>query len=262
MQKGNEVNSPFPENIKIHFTTKAGGVSLPPFASNNLGLHVEDNAMHVLHNRQNLQEQLSVDSIQWLKQVHGNTAVRVQHEEIDNTPTADALFTQQASLACAILTADCLPVLFADLDGSQVAAAHAGWRGLADNVLLNTVDTFKVARKVIVVFGAAIGPAAFEVGPEVKEAFPWASDKCFKKGQGDKYYANLYQLAYEQLRKVGVTRIYQAVFNHNNADTVQIKPYQAVTTAEQPCTYTQKERFYSYRRDQRTGRQASLIWKV
>lgn len=262
MQKGNEVNSPFPENIKIHFTTKAGGVSLPPFASNNLGLHVEDNAMHVLQNRQNLQEQLAVDSIQWLKQVHGNTAVRVQHEEIDKTPTADALFTQQASLACAILTADCLPVLFADLDGSQVAAAHAGWRGLADNVLLNTVDTFKVARKVIVVFGAAIGPAAFEVGPEVKEAFPWASDKCFKKGQGDKYYANLYQLAYEQLRKVGVTRIYQAVFEEGDSGSYQLQPFENVQEGQLPCTYAQSELFYSYRRDKQTGRMASLIWML
>lgn len=256
------MSNPFPINVSIHFTTKAGGVSLPPFASNNFGLHVEDNAMHVLQNRQNLQRQLAVDSIQWLKQVHGNTAVRAEHLEQGSTPAADALFTQEESLACAVLTADCLPVLFADMDGGQVAAAHAGWRGLADNVLLNTLDTFKTARKVIVCFGAAIGPTTFEVGPEVKEAFPWATDKCFKKGQAGKYYANLYQLAYEQLRKVGVTRIYQAVFAGNDLGSYQIQPFESVKEAQLPCTYTQSELFYSYRRDKQTGRMASLIWLV
>lgn len=264
------IGSPFPENVSIHFTTKAGGVSLPPFASNNLGLHVEDNAQHVLENRQRLQQQLAVGSIQWLKQVHGNTAIQaqaeMQSEAADNAHAeasiADAQFTQQTGLACAILTADCLPVLFADLDGSQVAAAHAGWRGLSAGVLLSTLNSFPEPNKVIVCFGAAIGQDAFEVGQEVKTAFPWASDKCFRKGLGTKHQANLYQLAFEQLQKAGVTEIYQAVFNHNNAETVQIKPYQEVTAAEQPCTYAQKELFYSYRRDQRTGRQASLIWKV
>ncbi len=259
LRESDYMNYPFPESVSIHFTTKAGGVSQPPFASNNLGLHVDDNAMHVLQNRQSLQEQLAVDAIQWLKQVHGNTAVRIRHTEQDETPAADASFTQEKGLACAILTADCLPVLFASVDGSQVAAAHAGWRGLAEDVLLNTLSIFKAPSKVIVCFGAAIGPAAFEVGAEVKESFPWATDKCFKKGQGDKYYANLYQLAFEQLHHAGVAEIYQAVFDEESGAN-QLKRYQDVSQAEFPCTYAQEKLFYSYRRDKQTGRMASLIW--
>lgn len=255
------MSSLFPDNVSLHFTTRAGGVCEPPFAQNNLGLHVEDNPVHVLQNRRRLQEQLAVDAIQWLKQVHGNTAVLVRLGEQDNTPTADALFTQDKQLACAILTADCLPVMFATTDGRQVAAAHAGWRGLADNVLLNTLSTFKEApRKIVACFGAAIGPEAFEVGSEVKAAFPQASDKCFSQGQGGKYYANLYQLAYEQLQAAGVAEVYQAILPETDGNAYRLHPFAALDATELPCTYSQNERFYSYRRDKQTGRQASLIW--
>ena len=270
------MHNPFPANVRIHFTTKAGGASVPPFASNNLGLHVEDNAAHVLQNRQALTEQLAVASIQWLDQVHGNAVVQAQSEPHfpalaqgaekthNSIPAADAQFTSERKLACAILTADCLPVLFAAADGSQVAAAHAGWRGLAAGVLLNTLKTFKDPSKVIVCFGAAISQAAFEVGGEVKAAFPWASAACFKAGQGDKHHAHLYQLAFEQLQQAGVTEIYQAVFDGATGevadDRYQLKRYQTVEPTQFPCTYTQETLFYSYRRDKRTGRMASLIY--
>lgn len=264
--------SPFPKNVSVHFTTKAGGVSLPPYASNNLGLHVEDNPLHVLHNRQRLKEQLGLDAIQWLNQVHGTKAVpalplakltahaagltdKPDLNAINKTIlTADALYSQQHNLACAILTADCLPVLFAAQDGSQVAAAHAGWRGLADGVLHNTLNTFKEPNNVIVCFGAAISQAAFEVGPEVKAAFPWASDACFNAGRAGKYYANIYQLAFEQLQQAGVTEIYQTEFCGSGCGS-SFNP-----TTPVPCTFTQQDLFYSYRRNKKTGRMASLIW--
>ena len=255
-------DNPFPNNVSIHFTTKEGGVSLPPFATNNLGVHVEDNPEHVLHNRQQLQTRLSVNAIQWLNQVHGNEVLVVDGVTTQSAPDADASYTQQKNLACAVLTADCLPVLFAAKDGSQVAAAHAGWRGLADGVLLNTLNTFKQPSDVIVCFGVAIGQPHFEVGAEVKDAFPWASDACFNQGNAGKYFAHLYRLAYEQLTHAGVTDIYQALFNEAQPGTHLLKPFSSVAENELPCTYAQETLFYSYRRDKQTGRQASLIWKM
>ena len=253
-------DNPFPNNVSIHFTTTEGGVSLPPFATNNLGVHVEDNPEHVLHNRQQLQTRLSVNAIQWLNQVHGNEVLVVDGVTTQSAPDADASYTQQKNLACAVLTADCLPVLFAAKDGSQVAAAHAGWRGLADGVLLNTLNTFKQPSDVIVCFGVAISQPHFEVGAEVKDAFPWASDACFKPSAPNKHYAHLYRLAYEQLKHAGVIDIYQALFNELQPSKYSLKPFAQVAENEFPCTYAQEALFYSYRRDKQTGRQASLIW--
>lgn len=225
-------------NIGAAISTRTGGVSLPPFASNNFGLHVGDNPDCVQENRRLLQQSLDrVHAIQWLDQVHGIDVVPAS--EAPALPKADACFSRERGLACAVMTADCLPVLFYALDGSQVAAAHAGWRGLAGGILLETLNAFPVNCLVGAYLGPAIGQSAFEVGPEVRAAFPWASASCFLAGQGDRYYANLYQLAREQLTKAGVRQIEGGEY----------------------CTFTEGERFYSYRRDGQTGRMVSLIWR-
>lgn len=230
---------PLPAGVKAAFTVRSGGSSAAPYFSNNLGLHVGDDTSAVLRNREKLTKILRVPQVQWLNQVHGTQAHEAELNSINSTPDADAVFTSDAQLACAVLTADCLPVLFAADDGSMVAAAHAGWRGLAAGVLLETLKYFPEPQKVRVYLGPAIGPQAFEVGPEVKEAFPWASAQCFQAGKGDRLLANLYLLAQEQLQAAGVQQIY----------------------SEQRCTFNEAESFFSYRRDGVTGRMASLIWR-
>ena len=231
-----------PSGVRAAISLRTGGVSVAPFASNNLALHVDDDPAAVAINRQQLQQALGIQHIQWLNQVHGVDVIEAQANSSSTTqvPTADAQFSRQSQLACAILTADCLPVLFCAHDGSQVAAAHAGWRGLANGVLLNTLKTFAEPKRVKVFLGPAIGPDVFEVGPEVRAAFAWASDACFKAGVGDRLLADLYQLAREQLMAAGVSDISGGGF----------------------CTFTEHERFYSYRRAARTGRLASLIWRI
>ena len=228
-------NWPLPSRVKAVLTTRQGGCSRSPYASNNLGDHVGDVMAHVLQNRQQLQTTLGLERIQWLNQVHGCEVIVAN----GGVPAADACFTQVRQVACAVLTADCLPVLFAAHDGTQVAAAHAGWRGLAAGVLLETLKTFAKPRQVSVYLGPAIGFSSFEVGPEVRQAFSWASDHCFKAGKGDRVFADLQQLAREQLQAVGVVDIY----------------------SEPLCTVTDHELFYSYRREGITGRMASLIWR-
>lgn len=225
-----------PSNVQAVITSREGGLSLPPYHSNNLALHVGDDATHVLANRAQLQSSLdNVKAIQWLNQVHGTEVVRAAAG--DYAPDADAQYSHTIGLACAILTADCLPVLFCDRQGTQVAGAHAGWRGLAQGVLINTVNTFADPRQVMAYLGPAIGPEAFEVGPEVKEAFAGFPEHCFKPGVRDRYWADIYALARHQLQQMGVE-----VFGGGY------------------CTFTQADQFYSYRRSKVTGRMASLIW--
>lgn len=230
---------PLPKGVKAAFTLRGGGSSSAPYFSNNLGLHVDDDASAVLRNREKLTKVLRVPQVQWLNQVHGTQVHNAQLASVNDIPDADAVFTSEAQLACAVLTADCLPVLFAADDGSLIAAAHAGWRGLAAGVLLETLKHFPEPNKVCVYLGPAIGPQAFEVGPEVKAAFPWASPKCFTAGNGDRLLANLYLLAQEQLQAAGVQQVY----------------------SEQRCTVNEADSFFSYRRDGVTGRMASLIWR-
>lgn len=227
------------QGVRAVITTREGGCSLPPFASNNFGLHVGDNPSHVQGNRAALLQGLQgARHIQWLEQVHGHKVVAASCTNA--TPEADACYSTERGVACAVMTADCLPVLFYALDGSQIAAAHAGWRGLASGILLQTLAAFPKNQPVGAYLGPAIGPDAFEVGPEVQTAFPWASAACFKAGQGDRLLANLYLLAREQLSHAGVQ----------------------VITGGDYCTYQDATRFYSYRRDGKTGRMASLIWRV
>lgn len=271
---------PAPDNVKALATEREKspsissypqslGISLPPFDRFNLGDHVGDNPGHVSANRQQLLESTAIltqsngcDEIRWLQQVHGIDCVDAAL--INNGAQADACFTQQHKLACAIMTADCLPVLFCDLQGTLVAAAHAGWKGLADGVLEQTLNRFSengiAAKQVIAWLGPAITQPAFEVGPEVERAFlnfrngdKWADEGCFVAGNHDRLQANLYRLAKLQLEYLGIAGVYGGedefcTFSANNK--TQVNDSEENT----------QHRFFSYRRQAITGRQASLIW--
>jgi polyphenol oxidase len=205
----------------------------------NLAIHVGDDLNKVLHNRQILKEILSLPNEPvWLEQIHGCDACEIPFQ---NQNIADASYTTQKKQVCVVLTADCLPILLCDSNGEKVAAIHAGWRGLANGIIENC---FKQAgflhEKTIAYLGAAIGQQAFEVGEEVREAFlkhdPIA-EKAFIP-HDEKWLADLYLLATQRLKSLGVSQIFGGQF----------------------CTFSQPELFYSYRRDKYTGRMASLIW--
>jgi hypothetical protein len=223
-------------------TTRAGGVSDVPWASLNLGDHVGDDPAHVAANRARLRQQLPAEP-GWLKQVHSARVVELGR---DTDREADASFTRETEQVCAVMTADCLPVLFCDRAGSVVAAAHAGWRGLADGVLEATVAAMQVRpAEVLAWMGAAIGPQAFEVGDDVREAFvaqhPEAAEAFLPhpSAAAGKWLADIYRLARNRLNRIGV----QAIYGGGR------------------CTFSESDVFYSYRRDGVTGRMASLIWR-
>lgn len=233
---------PAPPGVNGLMTCRTGGVSGPPWASFNLGDHVGDNPAHVAANRARLRQQLPAEP-GWLKQVH---SVRVVELGRDPDREADAAFTRQAGQICAVLTADCLPVLFCDRAGSVVAAAHAGWRGLAAGILEATVAAMRVPPgEILAWMGAAIGPQAFEVGDEVRQAFVASHPEAAAafvphpaSGPAPKWLADIYQLARIRLRHAGV----QALYGGGR------------------CTFSEADSFYSYRRDGVTGRMAALIW--
>ena len=230
---------PAPARVKSLQTLRSGGVSVAPWASFNLGDHVGDNPLHVSANRDALTACLPSAPC-WLQQVHGTLAVNA--ENTPKTAVADAAFTRQAGRVCAVMTADCLPVLFCDRAGSIVAAAHAGWRGLLGGVLESTLAAMAIAPEhVLAWLGPAIGPSAFEVGDEVRAAFvaelPAAGEAFAPCGQG-KWLADLYALARLRLARAGVTAVYGG-----NA-----------------CTYSDPAHYFSYRRDGVTGRMVTLIW--
>lgn len=229
---------PAPVWVKACITTRSGGISAAPFDSFNLGEHVGDDPVAVTKNRQRLISQLGCKPA-WLRQVHGVAVVPAEPGEVLE---ADASWTATPGVACTVMTADCLPVLFCDRAGSRVAAAHAGWRGLAGGVLEATLDALAVAPEdVLAWLGPAIGPQAFEVGAEVREAFmavhPQAAEAFVASVNPGRYMADIYQLARIRLAARGVTAVYGGGF----------------------CTYSDP-RFYSYRRAAQTGRFASLIW--
>ena len=229
---------PAPVWVKACITTRSGGISAAPFDSFNLGEHVGDDPVAVTKNRQRLISQLGCKPA-WLRQVHGVAVVPAEPGEVLE---ADASWTATPGIACTVMTADCLPVLFCDRAGSRVAAAHAGWRGLAGGVLEATLDALAMAPEdVLVWLGPAIGTHAFEVGAEVREAFmavhPQAAEAFVASVNPDRYMADIYQLARIRLAARGVTAVYGGGF----------------------CTYSDP-RFYSYRRAAQTGRFASLIW--
>jgi hypothetical protein len=238
---------PAPPNIHAVTTTRQGGVSQAPFDSLNLAGHVGDQSAAVAANRARLADALSLfdgpllEEPHWLSQVHGVGVVSLDESQ-EGLPEADASITSQPGRVCAVLTADCLPVLFCDRDGAQVAAAHAGWRGLAAGVLEATVASFVAPPDQIMVWlGPAIGPQAFEVGDEVRATF-LATDpqtaECFVENGPGCWCADLYQLARQRLAQVGVNAVYGGG----------------------RCTFTEVDSFFSFRRDGNTGRMASLIW--
>ncbi|KLN45625.1 hypothetical protein AAY77_14815 [Providencia rettgeri] len=232
---------PQPKSVSSCSTTRAGGVSLPPFDSLNLGDHVGDIPNAVSENRQRLEAlaQLPQQPV-WLEQVHGTDVLQLVGDKIHNRQ-ADAVYSNQVGQVCAIMTADCLPVLFCNQAGTEVAAAHAGWRGLCNGVLENTINQFiSPANEIIAWLGPAIGAEKFEVGKEVKEAFVNQSSDLASAfvPYNDKYLADIYLLARKKLRAAGVTKVYGGNF----------------------CTVSDENRFFSYRRAGKTGRMASLVW--
>jgi YfiH family protein len=251
---------PAPAGVKAAFTTRSGGQSRPPYDSLNLGTHVGDALADVQANRALLQRALGVRPV-FLEQVHGTAVQRLQADTPDGT-VADACLGSQPGLACTIMVADCLPILLCDTRGRWVAAAHAGWRGLAgqggvgvvestlaaiyaQNKALAHVESTRAAPEIIAWLGPCIGPTAFEVGAEVRQAFveviPAAAD-CFVAAPGGKWLANLPALARQRLQAAGVDAVYG-----NDGST----PW---------CTVSNASRFFSHRRDRVSGRLAACIW--
>lgn len=230
---------PAPARVRACVTTRQGGVSAAPFDSFNLGDHVGDDPAAVACNRQHLRDVLGCQPI-WLEQVHSCVAVKALPGVC---ATADASWSETPGEACAVLTADCLPVLFCDRAGSVVAAAHAGWRGLAGGVLESTVAAMRTAPGDILAWmGPAIGPHAFEVGDDVREIFVASHPEAaaaFAPHAPGKWLADIYRLARIRLQHAGVQDVYGGG----------------------RCTFGEADRFYSYRRDGVTGRMASLIWR-
>ena len=229
---------PAASRVRALVTTRAGGVSTGPFAGLNLSLRVGDDPDSVTLNRAILRACLPADPV-WMKQVHG-TAVADPGSAAADTE-ADAAVTRRPGRVCAIMTADCLPVLLSDRDGSVVGIAHAGWRGLASGVLENTVRAIDAPpAKLIAFIGPGIGPRRYEVGEEVRRAFVSRDAEAagaFAPGTEGKYFADLYALARARLSAVGVAAVYGGGY----------------------CT-AGEDRFFSFRRDRTTGRMASLIW--
>ena len=234
---------PTPTNVKAVMTTRSGGVSTAPFDTMNLGDHVEDDPESVKANRQQLSTQLALPEAPiWLSQVHGTVAL--QHDMATEGDAADAIVAHQPKQVCTIMTADCLPVLFCNKQGTVVAAAHAGWRGLESGILESTIAGMRCeSADIIVWLGAAIGPTAFEVGDEVRQAFTERhsdTQVAFSAQKNGKFLADIYRLARIRLEIAGVgsENIYGGEW----------------------CTYTQSDLYFSYRRESHTGRMASLIW--
>jgi YfiH family protein len=230
---------PAPSNVRALVTSRQGGVSKAPYVSLNLGDHVGDDPEAVAANRALLRALLPSEPV-WLKQVHDIQIANADHA--NGVPEADGSVARKPGRVSAVLTADCLPALLCDRAGTVVASAHAGWRGLAGGVLEAAVQAMAVpSDQLLVWLGPAIGPRAFEVGVEVRDAFtaliPEAQQAFVPHAEG-KWLADIYLLARQRLERMGVGQIYGGNF----------------------CTYTDAERFYSYRRDGVTGRMASLIW--
>lgn len=230
--------------VRAAFTLRTGGVSRPPFDSFNTATHVGDEPHAVAENRAALRVRLELPAEPaWLAQVHGHHVADLDPASLDSLGPADAAVTRTPGRVCAIQVADCMPVLFAAADGCVVGAAHAGWRGLAGGVLEATVRAMAIPPPNLLAWlGPAIGPANFEVGAEVRDAFlaadPGAA-AAFTANPRGRWQCDLYGLARRRLAALGVTSIYGGGW----------------------CTYADPGRFFSYRRDGRCGRMAALIWR-
>lgn len=236
---------PAPQGVNAVVTTRFGGVSHPPWDSFNLAAHVGDDQKKVARNRRLLQQRLGDGlKVQWLNQTHGIDVLEVSgsHQVFD----ADAAFSSEINHVCAVLTADCLPVFFCDRLASRVAVSHAGWRGLGAGILENTLSVFSVpSTDIIAWLGPAIGPKHFEVGDDVVEFYrqnkPHLNYKRIffpLQGKSSKFLMDIYEAARQILTFYGLRDIYGGNF----------------------CTYSDAEKFYSYRRDNVCGRMASCIW--
>ena len=240
---------PAPPGVRAAFALRSGGVSAPPFDSLNLGAHVGDEAEAVAENRRRLRTQLRLpEEPAWMEQVHGIDVLDLDALAHGGAArgivTADAAHTRRAGRICTVQVADCLPVLLAARDGSAVAAAHAGWRGLAGGVLEATVQALAVEPgQLIGWLGPGIGAAHFEVGEDVRRAFVThdaaAAAAAFTSNQRGRWQCNLAALARARLAALGVAAVFGGEW----------------------CTYADAARFFSYRRDGRCGRMAALIWK-
>ena len=245
---------PVPSGVNIAMTDRHGGVSLAPYDSLNLGVHVGDDVKRVQANRELLSQTLQLPNPPvWLEQVHGThvhvistapcsikSASQNLHIDSASIPIADGSYTQQRGQVCAVMTADCLPILLCNRAGTEVSALHAGWRGLCDGIIEQGVAQFtSTAEQLVAFLGPAIGPLAFEVGAEVRHAFLAKHPQAVAhfSAKGDKYLADLEGLATMRLSLLGVTEVYCA----------------------NTCTFSSSD-YFSYRRDHVTGRLASLIW--
>lgn len=230
-----------PPGIRAGTTTRSGGTSSPPFDSFNLALHVGDNDDAVLTNRKRLASLLDLPAEPcWLEQVHGNRICNTR-QLVENL-RADGAWTAREGVVCTVLTADCLPLLLCDRKGEVVAAVHVGWRGLSNNIVTNAIGCMDTEPGDLLAWiGPYISVDHFEIGKEVREAclnaVPEATD-AFIPSRPEHWYADLGLLVRTQLTASGVIDISEAGF----------------------CTYSDRRRFYSYRRDGKTGRSASLIW--
>ncbi|MFI3217550.1 MAG: peptidoglycan editing factor PgeF [Methylococcales bacterium] len=230
-----------PANIHAATTLRTGGVSVAPYDSLNPATHVGDDANCVRENRHRIKTMLALPAEPvWLEQTHSNLVINAG--QATTLQQADASYTNAAGVVCAVMTADCLPLLICSTDGKKIAAIHAGWKGLLAGIVSNTLAALATT-DVLVWLGPAIGADCFEVGAEVRTAFvekfaPFTAG--FTQTSEHKYLANIYQLARIELAARGVEAVYGGDF----------------------CTFTDTERFYSYRRDAQTGRMATLIWRT
>ena len=231
---------PAPGNVKALITTRTGGESTGPYASLNVGMRCGDNEQAVTENRRRLALHVPQEP-KWLAQVHGATVVDA--DQLDHVPQADASIARRPGTVCTVMIADCMPVLICDRGGNVVAIAHAGWRGLAAGVIENTVRTMSVDPAMLLAYlGPCIGPQAFEVGADVRDAFlarDAENNEAFTPHRPGKWLADLYALARRALAGTGVRAVYGGGF----------------------CTFSESHRFFSYRRDRTTGRMAALIWR-
>ena len=230
---------PAASSVRALMTTRSGGVSQGPYASLNLGLKVEDDPQVVARNRARLRESLPAEP-KWIAQVHGSRVVDAA--TLQGLEEADGSVSRQPGTVCAVMVADCLPVLLSDRSGTVVGAAHAGWRGLAAGVIENTVNAMRVDPSELVAWmGPAIGPGAFEVGADVRSAFvdrDPGSAAAFADHRPGKWLADLFWLARRRLDAIGVTEIHGGGL----------------------CTVSDPQRFFSHRRDRVSGRMAALVW--
>lgn len=228
---------PAPDYIKAGTTVRLGGVSTEPYASFNLATHVGDNLESVNQNRAKLDVP---NAPQWLEQTHSSEVVLLPSKE--KVLKADAAYTSQKGVVCSVMTADCLPLLITDTQGSCVAAIHAGWRGLADGIVETTIKKLPSKPESLLVWlGPAIGPDVYEVGEEVYDAFTKTDEdakQAFKLKSEQHWLFDIYTMATLQLNRLGITNVYGGDF----------------------CTFSDQKQFYSYRRDGVTGRMANLIW--